>query len=450
MHEERSGLGPFAFLRRHPALWTAAGLLLLSIVIVRVAKSRPGFDPYGWLVWGHQTLHLIARHERRAVMEAAAVRVHGALRAVRPLSTVAVDGECLCAGAERLGVRGRIAFRLTAAPPGRRWAAWIAALFAGLCVLGINNYVHYTLSAQSDPMIVALVLAAVDCGLSGRRRWALACALLASLGRPEAWPFLALYAGCLWRSEAAMRPYVLGAVVVLLLLWFGIPAISSRSLFVAADNAMNSGQAVAGDKLTGVLRRFVDINATPVDLAALLGCALGAWRRDRRIVGLAAGVVVWVLVEIAFAYHGWPALQRYMFEAGGVMIVLAAVAVGRLLVEPPSLRGPAGVLCVAAVCLLAGSLVPTAVHRVRPSSRTCAPCAAGPPISRASRRRSPHTGAEHGCSPAAPRSPASPTSPRWRGLWGSMSRRSASTSPRASRPGARSSCSGLQRRSGAG
>jgi hypothetical protein len=162
-----------------------------------------------------------------------------------------------------------------------------------------------------------------------------------------------------------MRPYVIGAVVVLVLLWFGIPAISSRSFFVAGDNAMDSGQAIVGDKLTGVLRRFVDMTATPVELAALLGCALGIWLRDRRIVGLAAGVVTWVLVEIAFAYHGWPALQRYMFEAGAVMTVLAAVAVGRLLVEPPSLRATAGLLCIAAVCLLVGSLVPTAVHRVQ-------------------------------------------------------------------------------------
>jgi hypothetical protein len=132
---------------------------------------------------------------------------------------------------------------------------------------------------------------------------------------------------------------------------------------------MNSGQAIAGDKLTGVLRRFVDINATPVELAALLGCALGVWRRDWRIVGLAAGVVIWLLVEIAFAYHGWPALQRYMFEAGGLLIVLAAVAVGRLLVEPPSLRSSAGLGCVTAVCVLVGSLVPTALHRTQAVQR---------------------------------------------------------------------------------
>ena len=355
--------GHTAIVRRYSALWAAAGLLVASIVIVAAAKARPGFDPYGWLVWGQQTLHL-ALNTNAAPSWKPLPYLLTVPYALFGQAQVWLWMVTACAVALSGAVfAGRIAFRLTAAPPERRWAAWVAALFAAVCLLGINNYVHYSLSAQSDPMIVALVLAAIDCGLSGRRRWALTCALLASLGRPEAWPFLALYAGWLWRSDATLRPYVLGSFVVLLLLWFGIPAISSRSFFIAGDNAIGDGQAVVGDKLTGVLRRFVDINATPVELAALLGCALGAWRRDWRVVALAAGVVIWVGVEIGFAYHGWPALQRYMFEAGGVLIVLAAVAVGRLLVEPPSLRGPAGLGCVAAVCVLVGSLVPTAVHR---------------------------------------------------------------------------------------
>ena len=61
--------------------WRSAG----RAVLVVWARTRPGFDPYGWLVWGHQTLQLGARHERRAVVEAAAVPVHGAVRAVRTL-----------------------------------------------------------------------------------------------------------------------------------------------------------------------------------------------------------------------------------------------------------------------------------------------------------------------------------------------------------------------------
>ena len=63
-------------------------------------------------------------------------------------------------------------------------------------------------------------------------------------------------------------------------------------------------------------------------LAALLSVGIAVLRRNRTVLVLAAGAVVWVAVEIAFALHGWPALQRYLFEPAAVMIVLAAVAVG--------------------------------------------------------------------------------------------------------------------------
>src|SRR2546423_11018791 len=35
---------------------SAVALLALSTAILLWARTRPGFDPYGWLVWGHQTV----------------------------------------------------------------------------------------------------------------------------------------------------------------------------------------------------------------------------------------------------------------------------------------------------------------------------------------------------------------------------------------------------------
>ena len=43
---------------RYPWILGAVGLLLVSTVVVLWARTRPGYDPYGWLVWGYQTLHL--------------------------------------------------------------------------------------------------------------------------------------------------------------------------------------------------------------------------------------------------------------------------------------------------------------------------------------------------------------------------------------------------------
>ena len=78
-------------------------------------------------------------------------------------------------------------------------------MFAGVALLGIRDWWHYMLSSQSDTMIVALCLGAIDCHLSGRPRWAFVLGALAALGRPEVWPFLALYAIWAWRAIPSMR-----------------------------------------------------------------------------------------------------------------------------------------------------------------------------------------------------------------------------------------------------
>ena len=41
---------------RAVVIW-AVVVLAVSTGIVLWARTRPGFDPYGWLVWGHQAIH---------------------------------------------------------------------------------------------------------------------------------------------------------------------------------------------------------------------------------------------------------------------------------------------------------------------------------------------------------------------------------------------------------
>ncbi|HET9104587.1 MAG TPA: hypothetical protein VFN55_14625 [Solirubrobacteraceae bacterium] len=331
-----AGSGTAAAARRHGGWLIALGVLVVAVVAVQWARTRPGFDPYGWLVWGHQTIHgsldtnaapswkplpwlfttpfaLLGRFEMKAWMFlSVAVSLSGIVFAAR------------------------IALRLTDAPPERRWAGWIAAVFAGACVLGIQNAAHYILSAQSDPMIVSLCLGAIDAHLSGRVRSTIVLAVLAGLGRPEVWAFLGLYTLWAWGRRPESRPWLIGGWVVTFALWFGIPALTSRSPFVAANNAMGSGRRLTNDQIFGTVKRFLAINELPVELAALIAVGLAVWRRQRTVLALTAATLLWVVIEIAFALHGWPGLVRYMFEAGGVVIVLAGVAVGWLLCGVPS------------------------------------------------------------------------------------------------------------------
>lgn len=364
-------------------------LLVVSLAIVLWAKTRPSFDSYGWLVWGHQTLH-------------GSLNTNAA-PSWKPLPYIftvpfALFGHyemwlwmvtCLAITLGGSVAAGRIAYRLTLLPargedPERwladrrvRYAGIAAGVFAAVALVGIQDWWHYVLSAQSDTMIAALCLGAVDCHLSGRPRWAFALGVLASLGRPEVWPFLALYSVWGWRAIPSMRWVISAGIVILLLLWFGIPALTSRSPFVAASNAFGSGRRLHSDRVFGTIDRFLDLYPTPLEIAALASVVWAAIRRDWITLALAAGAVAWVVIEIAFALHGWPGLGRYMFGAAALMVVVAAVLVGRLLVEIPrwvARRLPGGVPAFSSagallVVLLIGFLVPPAISSARGAKR---------------------------------------------------------------------------------
>jgi hypothetical protein len=88
------------------------------------------------------------------------------------------------------------------------------------------------------------------------------------------------------------------------------------------------------------------------------------------LLALFGGAAGWVLVEIAFAYHGWPALGRYMFEPAAVAAVLGGIAVGLLMTELPRLwRGIPGWFGIALAAALVAASVPGAVARARTEHR---------------------------------------------------------------------------------
>jgi hypothetical protein len=349
--------------RARPVASTAFALVAAATALVLWAGTRPGYDPYGWLVWGHQTLHLTLDTNGSPSWKPLPYlfTVPYALAGHLELWLWMITAAALSLAG--VVFAARIAYRLTGAPPERRHAATAAAVFAGAALLGISQYPHYVLSAQSDTVIVTLCLAAIDAHLGGRHRLAYACAVLASLGRPEAWPFLGLYFLWAWRAQPHGRRLWAAGLVAIPALWFGIPWLTANSPFVAGNLALGSGRALHNSLITGTISRFVHLYSWPLEAAAALTVAAAVYRRDRTVLVLAAGVAVWVAVEVAFALHGWPGLPRYMFEAAAVMVVLTGAGVGRALAWPhPRLPGWAGPI--AAVALVA-ALIPGAIAAVR-------------------------------------------------------------------------------------
>jgi hypothetical protein len=343
----------------------AAALLALALLVVLWAKTRPGYDPYGWLVWGRQTIlgHLDTNAAPSWKPLPYLFTLPYALFGHYQLWLWMVTSVAISLSGVIFAAR--IAYKLTDAPPDRRWGAYVAGAFAGAALLGITDYMHYVLSAQSDPLIASLCLGAVDCHLSKRPRWAFALLVLASLGRPEVWPFIAAYAIWAWLKVPAMRWMVVAGAVVVLALWFGVPGLTSRSFFQAGSNALGSGRAIHGDKITGITSRFFGLHETSLELLALLSVGLAVLHRDRATLVLAGAAVAWVIVEIAFALHGWPGVPRYMFPAAAAMVVVAGVGVGRLLTTPPQLTSALGLVGLVLVAAAIISLVPPALSDAR-------------------------------------------------------------------------------------
>lgn len=363
-----------AVLRDHPWAIAGLGLVVFSAVLVRWAGTRPGYDPYGWLNWGYQTLHLsldlggAPSWKPLPYLFTVPFSLFGqfALWLWMVFSvTVSLSGSIFGA---------RIAYRLVAADSDRRWPAIVAAVFAGAAVLGIDQYFHLILSVQSDPMIVSLCLAAIDCHLSGHPRWAFWLGILGSLGRPEVWPFIGLYSIWLWRTLPEMRRMVVFGLAVIPLTWFGIPTITNGRPLLAGDLAEKSPRMLHESKIVGTFHRFTALTYLPIQLLALVAVGVAFVRRNRTVLLLGAGVVVWMVVEIAFVLHGWPGVPRYMFEPAGVLGVLAGVAVGWILVLLPRLgrsegRGVPSWVGIPVVALIVLSLVPGAVARLRQERR---------------------------------------------------------------------------------
>ena len=394
------------FVLRHVWWLVGIALIIFSGIVAKVAQTRPGYDPYGWLIWGYQSIH-------------GSLSLAGA-PSWKPLPLIVTAPAALFGTHLQLWIwmtvslavsfsgtifAGRIAFKIVNRDGNHLYPAILAALFAGFGMYGIQDninatldpYLHYLLSFQSDTMIVSLVLAAIDFHMQGRRRWAMAMLLLGGLGRPEDWPILILYSGWCWCYRRDLRTYIVGVWALLLFLWFGVPGLTNGRPFVAYQLAQESPRAIVGGKIGGTLIRFKVLNLWPVWALALtaLGWSLiwavprlarerlgelvprpGRWipHADERllavlrsdhalIIGIAFCTILWVAVEAVFALMGTPAVPRYMFEPAVTSVLLAGIGLGWLVRELPSrvhIPWPVGTVIGAALLV---ALIPGLHHR---------------------------------------------------------------------------------------
>jgi hypothetical protein len=334
------------------ATWWAGGLALAAASLA--LPSAPTYDPWAWLVFGREIVvpgpgfSTIASTGWKplAVLFTAPLALAGSAAPSLWLVVVRFAGLAALALAFRLGAR--------AAGP-------IAGAIAVLALLATTDWLRFLAAGNVEPLVVALMLGAIELHLTGRRQAAFVLGALAGLARPEVWALVGAYAAYLSVSDRRWWPLALG-VPAMFALWIVPDWLGSGDLLHTFHLARISAEPETlqgtGDPALELLRGTGPIAPAPVWIGALCGLAFGWRARDRTVGALAFVAAAWVLVTVAATALGYPAVPRYLVVPVAICCVMAgvgAVAVVRLATGP---RGRA-VLAVALVAAWA----PFAVSR---------------------------------------------------------------------------------------
>jgi hypothetical protein len=348
--------------------WIIAGCLLLAGISLLV-PSTPTYDPWAWILWGHEIAHLDLVTEGGPSWKPLPILF------TTPFSLLGHDlAPYLWLWVARASglLACVMAYRLASRLVGGRIYGVLAGVSAFAALFASNKYVRDAALGNSEPLLAAVVLWAFERHLDGRRDHALYLGVAAALLRPEAWPFLALYGLYLWFAEPRLRLRMVGFAVLVPALWFLPEWWGAGDPFRAGSraNAPNPGSAAFADSpAIELFRRFRASTIAPVEVGTVVavGVAAVAWRRRRdqgAVLALAALGFSWFALVAVMTEAGFAGNQRYLMVTTAAVAVLGGIGAVRILqgVEQLGERffGTARAGAIAAgVTLLAGLAIST-------------------------------------------------------------------------------------------
>ncbi|MDQ6841565.1 MAG: hypothetical protein M3025_03975, partial [Actinomycetota bacterium] len=203
----------------------AGGALIIAALSLLI-PSTPSYDPWAWLVWGREIIHLDLHTTGGPTWKPLPViftTVFALFGKAQPdLWLVIARAGAVMAAAMVF----RLSFRLTrmlapgAEGRGLLAPAVLAGAIASVSLVFSGGFISDNALGYSEGLMTALVLIAVDRHLDGSPRQAFAVGFLAALDRPEIWLFWGPYGLWLAWKDPDARKLVVGLFVLIPVFWF--------------------------------------------------------------------------------------------------------------------------------------------------------------------------------------------------------------------------------------
>ena len=311
--------------------------LIAACVVLAAASlllpSEPSYDPLAWLIWGRELAHFQLdtaggpSWKPLPVLVTALLAPFGAIDHELPATLwmlIARTGALLALG---------LAFRLVVRLAGGGPAGWLGGTVAAGALFLTPDWFQFAAHGSEAPIAVALMLGGIERHLSGRAGVAVVLGALASLLRPELFPFLGLYGLWAWWARPALRPLLVGALVLVPAAWILPEWLGSGDPFSGETQARSQpawSLSLAAHPWLRALTRVHHHLGLPVELLIATGVAAAAARRRWAVPALAGLAAAEVGLYVAMTQAGFSGNPRYVLPALAVGAVLAGVGAAEL------------------------------------------------------------------------------------------------------------------------
>ncbi len=297
-----------------------AGLAAVSLAALSLLlPSTPTYDPWAWIVWGREVADLALDTRYGPSWKPLPVLF------TTPFSLFGPAAPALWLLVARAGaLLGLFAAFVLGRRLGGSFAGGLAAVLLALA----GGYLRGAALGYSEGLLAASVLFGVERHLAGRRGQALALGFAAGLLRPEAWPFLGLYALFVLVRERRLRVLAVALMALLPLLWLGPELWGSGDALRAASRAQDPtllSPAFAEQPWLAVLDRAASMTPPPARVGLVLAvviavAALARGPGSATHASSDAGVLAATVCD-----SGRPAALLALAAAGAAWLGLVAV-----------------------------------------------------------------------------------------------------------------------------